>query len=90
MIFTKDHVKHSEETMDEIGRKLEECILPLHYYLEKADIRRVSFVFKNCKKDDDLYSFNLLAIITYLHRSGIKKDTIYRDTEPSQAYRLDH
>jgi len=89
IIFTKDRVEHSAENMDDIVCKLENCLIPLHYYLEKADIRRVSFIFNNAKSDDELYSFNLPAIFTYRQRSGFKEDTLYRDMEPNQAYRLE-
>ena len=90
IIFTKNCAEHSVETKDEIVPKLEEFMIPLHYYLEKADVRRVHFIFKNAKTDDELYSFKFPAIFTYRKCSGLKEYNLYHDTELSQAYRLEY
>ena len=86
----KNSAEHSVETKDEIVHKLEEFMIPLHYYLEKADVRRVHFIFKNAKTDDELYSFKFPVIFTYRKCSGLKEYNLYHDTELSQAYRLEY
>ena len=90
IIFTKNCAEHSVETKDEIVPKLEEFMIPLHYHLEKADVRRVHFIFKNAKTDDELYSFKFPAIFTYRKCSGLKEYNLYHDTELSQAHRLEY
>ena len=89
IIITGDRVEHVAETMDILAKSLEDLLSALHIYLEKADIRRVSIIFDNVKSEDEVYSFNLPAIFTYRQRSGFKEDTLFRDIEPNQAYRLE-
>ena len=86
--FTKDRAEHSAETMNEFVWKLEECMTPLHYYLENADVWKVYFIFNNVKIGDELYSFKFTATLTYRKHSGLKEDTLYHDTDPSLVYRF--
>ena len=88
--FTHDSIEHSTETMDEVIHKVEEYMIPLNYCSEKADVRNAPYVFNNAKSDDESYSFNLPADVTYPRHCGTNNDNLYRDMEPNQAYRIDH
>ena len=41
---TKYKVELQQQTKEDTVRKIEDCMIHLHYYLEKADVRMVYFI----------------------------------------------
>jgi acetyl-CoA carboxylase/biotin carboxylase 1 len=75
----------SESSQDEIASQCHSLLAPYKSKLEKADVRRVSFVFDR-EKEDDLHNF--AAIFTFRY-PDFKEDGLFRQIDPSLAVHLD-
>ena len=76
---------YSDADQDSLAQSIEQllaCHLP---DLEKADIRRVSFIVS--KADNNQYP--LPSVFTFRETDSFKEDHLYRDIEPTVSYQLE-
>ena len=81
-------MEESVATEDDVSAKCEELLQPHRYALEKADVRRVSFVFAG-QADAEANEYPMPALYTYRSQLEFKEDSLFRNIEPSMAYHLD-
>jgi len=88
VVVLEDQINGSQETMDMLSSKLRAVLDSFRLELEKADIRRVSFIF-NKSQGDVTEEYPLPLILTYRAQLGFKEDSLFRNIEPGHAYLLD-
>jgi len=81
-LFIKQNDTNDNE--EETAKKLEMSVSKNLQDLEKADVRRVSFIIAKDGGSDSIPS-----IFTFRERSGFKEDSLYRDIVPAQSYHLE-
>lgn len=74
-----------ESSQDEMARRCYGILEPLQAQLQKADVRRVSFVFDHVQQDD---LQNFPALLTF-RSPEFNEDSLYRQIDPSLAIHLD-
>ena len=73
---------------DSLARGIEQLLAGHLEDLEKADVRRVSFIVsKDDKADKNLYP--LPSVFTFREVDAFKEDHLYRDIEPTVSYQLE-
>lgn len=86
-IVVKDTTVGSGANETVIAERCECLLAPCIALLEQADLRRVSFVF-NHEKDEYFDEYSPPAMYTFRFPK-FEEDSLYRDIEPSHAFRLD-
>jgi acetyl-CoA carboxylase/biotin carboxylase 1 len=76
----------SDADQDNLAHSIEQ-LLALHLEdLEKADIRRVSFIVS---KNDNAIQYPLPSVFTYRETAAFKEDHLYRNIEPTMSHQLE-
>jgi len=79
---------YSDADQDSLAQSIEQLLARSLPDLEKADVRRVSFIVsKDGKADKTTYS--LPSVFTFREKADFKEDHLYRDIEPTVSYQLD-
>mmetsp|Transcript_9862 Transcript_9862/g.13939 ORF Transcript_9862/g.13939 Transcript_9862/m.13939 type:complete len:2377 (-) Transcript_9862:101-7231(-) len=87
-VVTNDTIT-DDATEESAGKRCEAILAGCSNLLEKADVRRVTFIC-NRENPDDAADENVSpAIFTYGHRRQFKEDSLFRHLEPNLAYYLD-
>ena len=88
LVVTEDPSQTAVDSMDDVSAKCEELLQPHRYSLEKADVRRISFVFAG-QADAEANEYPMPSLFTYRSQLDFKEDSLFRNIEPSFAYHLD-
>jgi acetyl-CoA carboxylase/biotin carboxylase 1 len=79
---------YSDADQDRLAQSIEQLLARHLQDLEKADIRRVSFIVsKDGKADNNQYP--LPSVFTFRETHAFKEDHLYRDIEPTVSYQLE-
>jgi len=81
-------MEDSDAAEEDVAAKCEELLQPHRYALEKADVRRVSFVFPS-QAEAGANEYPMPSLYTYRSQLEFKEDSLFRNIEPSLAYHLD-
>ena len=79
-------VAPNEESKDQTAASCQSALEPIKSELEKAGIRRVSFVFAHEGGEDELQNYPALFTFRF---PEFKEDSLYRQIDPSLAIHLD-
>ena len=74
--------------LDELSNKCEALLSSRRGAFEKADVRRISFVFAGRRGEED-NEYPMPILFTYRFQLDFKEDSLFRNIEPSFAYHLD-
>ena len=90
IVIINECIKIPGESTDKLSSELEDLLTPFHYQLERADIKRVSFIFHN-EKSEKIAESLLPALFTFRagSNSDFKEDSLFRNIEPSKSNRLE-
>jgi len=72
---------------DSVARRIEQLLAGHLDDLERADIRRVSFIVS--KDGTSSYLYPLPSVFTFRETAAFKEDHLYRDIEPTVSYQLE-
>ena len=79
---------YSDTDQDRLAQSIEQLLARHLEDLEKADIRRVSFIVsKDGKADNNQHA--LPSVFTFRETDAFKEDHLYRDIEPTVSYQLE-
>jgi len=79
---------YPDADQDSLARSIEQLLARNLEDLEKADVRRVSFIIsKDGKADNNQYP--LPSVFTFREKAAFKEDHLYRDIEPTVSYQLE-
>ncbi len=76
----------SDADQDKLAHAIEQLLARHLEDLEKADIRRVSFVVS---KNDNAAQYPLPSVFTYRETAAFKEDHLYRNIEPTMSHQLE-
>ena len=77
-----------DSDQDSLAQSIEQVLACNMEDLEKADIRRVSFIISKDSRADN-NSYPLPSVFTYREKADFKEDHLYRDIEPTASYQLE-
>ena len=88
LVVMEDPTQTVAESMDDVSAKCKQLLEPHRYDLEKADVRRISFIFAG-QVNAEANEYPMPTLFTYRSQLEYKEDSLFRNIEPSFAYHLD-
>ena len=79
---------YSDADQDSLAQSTEQLLARNIPFLEKADVRRVSFIVSKSGEADGNH-YTLPSVFTFRETASFKEDQLYRDIEPTVSYQLE-